>query len=101
MAAIVRRFVNSAISAATRSAVPICLERFLSDEMVSLNERVKLRFDTQFFNVFNHPILGLPSMVLAGFRESLLHRLGLERCVYDFPPTGLLGVGLGVIARHA
>ena len=31
-----------------------------------LTERVKLRFDTQFFNVFNHPNFGLPSIVLAG-----------------------------------
>ena len=27
-----------------------------------LNERVKLRFDAQFFNVFNHPNFGLPSI---------------------------------------
>jgi hypothetical protein len=31
-----------------------------------VTERVKLRLDAQFFNVFNHPNFGLPSMVLAG-----------------------------------
>ncbi|MGC1644954.1 MAG: carboxypeptidase regulatory-like domain-containing protein, partial [Candidatus Sulfotelmatobacter sp.] len=31
-----------------------------------VTEHVKLRFDTQFFNLFNHPNFGLPSMVLAG-----------------------------------
>jgi len=31
-----------------------------------MTERVRIRFDAQFFNVFNHPNFGLPSMVLAG-----------------------------------
>src|SRR6202045_4937880 len=31
-----------------------------------VTERVKLRIEAQFFNVFNHPNFGLPSMVLAG-----------------------------------
>ncbi len=31
-----------------------------------LTEHLKLRFDTQFFNVFNHPNFGLPRMVMAG-----------------------------------
>jgi hypothetical protein len=29
-------------------------------------ERVKLRIDGQFLNVFDHPNFGLPSMVLGG-----------------------------------
>ena len=29
-----------------------------------------LRFDTQFFNVFNHPDFGLPNMVAAGIPAS-------------------------------
>jgi hypothetical protein len=31
-----------------------------------LTEHVKLRFDAPFFNLFNHPNFGLPSIVLAG-----------------------------------
>ena len=31
-----------------------------------MTEHVRIRFDAQFFNAFNHPNFGLPSMVLAG-----------------------------------
>src|SRR6202795_3341781 len=37
---------------------------FYLTKSFSLTERVRLRFDTQFFNVFNHPNFGLQSMVL-------------------------------------
>jgi len=61
-----------------------------------LTERVKLRFDTQFFNVFNHPNFGLPSMVLAGIPGRPSTQTGFGALTYTTsPPTGLLGVGLG------
>jgi hypothetical protein len=61
-----------------------------------LTERVKLRFDTQFFNVFNHPNFGLPSMVLAGIPGKPSTQTGFGALTYaTSPPTGLLGVGLG------
>ena len=62
----------------------------------SLTERVKLRFDTQFFNVFNHPNFALPSMVLAGIPGKPTTQTGFGAITYTTsPPTGLLGVGLG------
>jgi hypothetical protein len=61
-----------------------------------LTERVKLRFDIQFFNVFNHPNFGLPSMVLAGIPGRSSTQTGFGALTYTTsPPTGLLGVGLG------
>jgi hypothetical protein len=57
---------------------------------------LKLRFDVQFFNVFNHPNFGLPSMVLAGIPEKPSTQTGFGALTYaTSPPTGLLGVGLG------
>ena len=61
-----------------------------------LTERVKLRFDTQFFNFFNHPNFGLPNMVLAGIPGKPSTQTGFGALTYTTsPPTGLLGVGLG------
>src|SRR5271156_817245 len=61
-----------------------------------LTERVKLRFDTQFFNVFNHPNFALPSMVLAGIPGKPSTQTGFGALTSaTSPPTGLLGVGLG------
>ncbi len=61
-----------------------------------LTERVKLRFDAQFFNVFNHPNFGLPSNVLAGVPGNPSTQTGFGALTYTTsPPTGLLGVGLG------
>jgi hypothetical protein len=61
-----------------------------------LTERVKMRFDVQFFNVFNHPNFGLPSMVLAGIPGKPSTQTGFGALTYaTSPPTGLLGVGLG------
>jgi hypothetical protein len=61
-----------------------------------LTERVKLRFDTQFFNVSNHPNFALPSMVLAGIPGKPSTQTGFGALTNaTSPPTGLLGVGLG------
>jgi hypothetical protein len=61
-----------------------------------LSEQGKLRFDVQFFNVFNHPNLALPSMVLAGIPGKPATQTGFGALTYaTSPPTGLPGVGLG------
>lgn len=61
-----------------------------------VTERVKLRVEAQFFNVFNHPNFGLPSMVLAGIPGKSATQTGFGALTYTTaPPTGLLGVGLG------
>jgi hypothetical protein len=62
---------------------------------VALTERLKLRFDTQLFNAFNHPTFALPSSVEAGVTgESIPAKFGTLESTIS-PPTGLLGVGLG------
>ncbi len=69
---------------------------FYLTKWFALTESVKLRFDTQFFNVFNHPNFGLPSMVLAGIPGKPSTQTGFGALTYTTsPPTGLLGVGLG------
>jgi Carboxypeptidase regulatory-like domain len=61
-----------------------------------LNEKLKLRMEAQFFNVFNHPNFGLPSLVIAGVPGSPATQTGFGALTYTTsPPTGLLGVGLG------
>ena len=61
-----------------------------------VSEHVRMRFDAQFFNVFNHPNFGLPSMVLAGIPGKPSTQTGFGALTYTTsPPTGLLGVGLG------
>jgi len=61
-----------------------------------LTEHVKLRFEGQFFNVFNHPNFALPSMVQAGIPGNPSTQSGFGALTYTTsPPTGLLGVGLG------
>jgi hypothetical protein len=61
-----------------------------------VTERVKLRLEAQFFNIFNHPNFGLPSMVLAGIPGKPSTQTGFGTLTYTTsPPTGLLGVGLG------
>ncbi len=61
-----------------------------------ITEAVKLRFDAQFFNVFNHPNFGLPSITLAGIPGQPSTQTGFGALTYTTaPPTGLLGVGLG------
>ena len=61
-----------------------------------LSEHVKLRFDAQFFNVFNHPNFALPTNTLAGIPGDQSTQTGFGALTYTTaPPTGLLGVGLG------
>jgi hypothetical protein len=61
-----------------------------------LTELVKLRFEGQFFNLFNRPNFALPSMVLAGIPGKPATQTGFGALTYaTSPPTGLLGVGLG------
>ncbi|HKC00888.1 MAG TPA: carboxypeptidase regulatory-like domain-containing protein [Terriglobales bacterium] len=69
---------------------------FYLSKWFPLTEQLKLRFDVQFFNVFNHPNFGLPSMVLAGIPGKPSTQTGFGALTYTTsPPTGLLGVGLG------
>jgi hypothetical protein len=60
-----------------------------------LSERLSLRMDGQFFNVFNHPNFALPSVV-AGIPGQPSTQTGFGAIASTTsPPTGLLGVGLG------
>jgi len=69
---------------------------FYLTKSFALTERVKLRLEGQFFNVFNHPNFGLPSLVLAGIPGKPDTQTGFGAFTYTTsPPTGLLGVGLG------
>jgi len=62
----------------------------------ALNERLKLRLDAQFFNLFNHPNFALPSVVTAGIPGTPSTQTGFGALTSaTSPPTGLLGVGLG------
>jgi hypothetical protein len=62
----------------------------------TLHERVKLRIDGQFFNLFNHPNFGLPVLGYAGVPGKPSTQTGFGAFIYTTsPPTGLLGVGLG------
>ncbi len=61
-----------------------------------LSERVRLRLEGQFFNIFNHPNFALPNMVQAGVPGNPSTQSGFGALTYTTsPPTGLLGVGLG------
>ena len=73
-----------------------------------LKDRLKLRVDGQFFNLFNHPNFSLPSNVIAGIPGKPSTQTGFGAFTSaTSPPTGLLGVGLGgdssprMIAFHA
>jgi hypothetical protein len=69
---------------------------FYLSKWFPLTEQLKLRFDAQFFNVFNHANFGLPSMLLAGIPGKPNTQTGFGTLTYTTsPPTGLLGVGLG------
>ncbi len=60
-----------------------------------ITKAVSLRFDTQFFNAFNHPNFALPSNVEAGVPGVYIPaKFGTLESTIS-PPTGLLGVGLG------
>jgi hypothetical protein len=75
---------------------------FYLSKLFPLTEQLELRFDVQFFNVFNHPNFGLASRVLAGIPGKTCSdgtpctQVGFGALSYTTsPPTGLLGVGLG------
>ena len=69
---------------------------FYLTKWFSVTEHVKLRLEAQFFNIFNHPNFGLPSMALAGIPGKPSTQTGFGALTYTTsPPTGLLGVGLG------
>jgi hypothetical protein len=81
---------------------------FYLTKWLRLSERLKLRFEGQFFNVLNHPNFALPTMVLAGIPGKASTQTGFGALTFTTaPPTGLLGVGLGgdssprMIAFHA
>ena len=62
----------------------------------ALKERVTLRLDAQFFNLFNHPNFGLPVLGYVGIQGEPSTQTGFGALSYTTsPPTGLLGVGLG------
>ncbi|HUD21618.1 MAG TPA: TonB-dependent receptor [Acidobacteriaceae bacterium] len=62
---------------------------------IPITEHVTFRFDTQFFNVFNHPNFALPSNQ-AGTPGEPATQTGFGALTSTIsPPTGLLGVGLG------
>ena len=69
---------------------------FYLTKWFTLTEHVKLRFESQFFNVFNHPNFGLPNVLQAGIPGNPSSQAGFGALTYTTsPPTGLLGVGLG------
>jgi hypothetical protein len=69
---------------------------FYLTKTFALTERLNLRFESQFFNVFNHPNFAIPSMVQAGIPGNASTQTGFGALTYTTsPPTGLLGVGLG------
>jgi hypothetical protein len=69
---------------------------FYLTKFFALTEHVKLRFEGQFFNVFNHPNFALPNMVQAGIPGNPSTQSGFGALTSaTSPPTGLLGVGLG------
>lgn len=69
---------------------------FYLTKWFALTEHVKLRFEGQFFNVFNHPNFALPSVVQAAFQGNPSTQAGFGALTSTTsPPTGLLGVGLG------
>ncbi len=69
---------------------------FFLTKRFRLTEKLALRVDGQFFNVFNHPNFALPSAVVAGIPGRPQTQNGFGAISYaTSPPTGLLGVGLG------
>jgi hypothetical protein len=65
-------------------------------KQIPLREKLTMRLEAQFFNIFNHPNFGLPSVVLAGVPGKPSTQTGFGALTYTTsPPTGLLGVGLG------
>jgi len=72
------------------------VKRFLLTKFFQLSERLKLRIDGQFFDVFNHPNFGLPVLASAGIPRNPSTQTGFGALSFSTsPPTGLLEVGLG------
>jgi len=69
---------------------------FYLTKFFPITEHVKLRFESQFFNVFNHANFALPAMTQAGIPGNPSTQGGFGALTSTTsPPTGLLGVGLG------
>jgi hypothetical protein len=69
---------------------------FYLTKWFALSERMKLRIEGQFFNIFNHPNFALPSTIVAGIPGKPGTQTGFGAITSTTsPPTGLLGVGLG------
>ena len=62
---------------------------------IPITEHITFRFDTQFFNIFNHPNFALPSNQAGTPGESATQTGFGALSSTISPPTGLLGVGLG------
>lgn len=69
---------------------------FYLTKWFQLSERMKLRLEGQFFNIFNHANFALPGMIYAGIPGNPSTQTGFGALTATTsPPTGLLGVGLG------
>ncbi|HTV56101.1 MAG TPA: carboxypeptidase-like regulatory domain-containing protein [Terriglobia bacterium] len=69
---------------------------FYLTKWFTLSERLRLRIDAEFFNVFNHANFAVPTDVYAGIPGNPATQTGFGALSYTTePPTGLLGVGLG------
>jgi hypothetical protein len=91
---------SSVTWAATPYAAPI---DFYLTKWFSVTERVKLRLESQSFNVFNHPNFGLPRTVLArnpwkAFDANRIWRADLHDFFPDRPAGGV-GFGGGSSPR--
>jgi hypothetical protein len=60
-----------------------------------LSERVKLRVEAQFFNVFNHPNFALPSDVYAGIPGKPSTQVGFGALTYHVTADGTAGSRVG------
>src|SRR3984893_7506095 len=75
---------------------------FYLTKLFLLSEHVKLRFEGQFFNVFNHPNFGLPSIVQAGIPGNRSTQAGFGALTYaTAPPTACWASGWVATAVHA
>lgn len=66
----------------------------------AITERVKLRFDTQFFNVLDHPNFGLPNMVLAGIPGKPSTQTGFGALTYTTSRLRVYSVSVWVETAH-
>ncbi|HEV2424452.1 MAG TPA: carboxypeptidase-like regulatory domain-containing protein [Terriglobia bacterium] len=69
---------------------------FFLTKRFKLTERVALRIDGQFYNVFNHPNFNVSGTATAGIPSVASTFVGFGTLDQEVkPPTGLLGAGLG------